>query len=80
MSSHEFNSKINGLVLLFKTIFRHWNCFLSSVARGDKDGHKLKLAKIDLKITKPFIMVSAPCSTLFHILSITLKLEHFVYD
>ena len=53
---------------------------MSSVAKGDKDGHKLKLAKIDLKITKPFIMVSAPCSTLFHILSITLKLEHFVYD
>ena len=47
-------------ILLLKTVYRHWNCFLSSVAKGEKDGHKLKLAKIDLKITKPFIMVSAP--------------------
>ena len=60
MSSHEFNSKSNGLVLLFKTIFRHWNCFLSSVAKDDKDGHILKLEKIDLKNHKNIVMVSAP--------------------
>ena len=33
MSSHQFNSKNNGPVLLFNAIFRHWNCFLSSAAR-----------------------------------------------
>ena len=33
------------VVLLFKNTFRHWNCFLSSVATGGKDGHGLKLEK-----------------------------------
>ena len=31
------------LVLLFKTIFWHSNCFPSTVATGGKDGHGLKL-------------------------------------
>ena len=30
--SHQLNFKNNGLVLLFKSIFRHWNCFQSSSA------------------------------------------------
>ena len=46
MSSHQLISKNNGPVLLFKIILRHWNCFLSSVATDDKDGHRLKLEKI----------------------------------
>ena len=33
----------NGPVLLLKTISRHWNCFLLSVATDGKDGHGLKL-------------------------------------
>ena len=33
----------NGPVLLFKTIFRHQNCFLSSVAADGQDEHGLKL-------------------------------------
>ena len=41
--SHQLNMKNNGLVLLFKTIFRHWNCFQSSVATDGKDGNGLKL-------------------------------------
>ena len=36
-------SKNNGLVSVFKTIFRHWNCFLSAVASDGRDGHGLKL-------------------------------------
>ena len=31
--SHKLNSKTNGLDLSFKAIFRHWNCFVSSVQR-----------------------------------------------
>ena len=46
MSSRGLNSKINGRVLLFKTIFRHYNCFPSSFAPDSKDGHGLKLEKI----------------------------------
>ena len=43
MTSHHFNSKNNGKVVLFKTISRHRNCVLSSVVTDDKDGHGLKL-------------------------------------
>ena len=39
------NSKNNGQVLLLKTILRHLNCFLLSVAMDDKDGLGLKLEK-----------------------------------
>ena len=46
MSSHQLNSKNNNTVLLIKTIFRNGNCFLSSVATDDKDGHGLKLEKV----------------------------------
>ena len=46
LSSHQLNSKNNGLFLLSKTIFRLWNCFLSSVATGGKDGHGLKLGEV----------------------------------
>ena len=43
MSSHKLNSKNNGPVLLFKTIFRLWNCFLSPAATDCKDRHGLFL-------------------------------------
>ena len=43
---HQLNSKTNGPVLLFKTLFRHWNCFLLSVAMDGKDGYGLKLEKV----------------------------------
>ena len=35
-----------GPVLLLKTIFRHWNCFLSPVATDGEDGHGLRFEKI----------------------------------
>ena len=70
MPSHQLNYKNNGLVLLLKTILRHRNCFLSSVAMDGKDGNGLKLEKIGLifssfdamssKISKIIIMVSSP--------------------
>ena len=41
------NSKNSGLGLLFKTIFMYWNCFLSSGAEDRKDGHGLKLEKVE---------------------------------
>ena len=37
-----FNSKNNGLSLLFQTVFSQWNFFLSSVALDGKDAHGLK--------------------------------------
>ena len=46
MSSHQLNSKNNVLALLLKTILRHLNHFLSSVAADGKDGNGLKLEKI----------------------------------
>ena len=70
LSLHQLNSKNNDLVLLLKTILRHWNCFLSFVAMDGKDGNGLKLEKIgpifsrfdamSSKITKIIIMVSSP--------------------
>ena len=68
MSSHQLNSKTNGLGLLFKTIWKYWNYFLMPVATDDKDGNGLKLKKIGQffqvlilrlqKILEKFIMVS----------------------
>ena len=40
------NVKKNSLVLLFKTIFKHGNCFLSSDATDGEDWHGLKLRKV----------------------------------
>ena len=70
MSSQQLNPKNNGLVLFLKTISRHRNCFLWSVATDGKDGNGLKLKKfgpifssfdaLSSKITKKFIMVSSP--------------------
>jgi len=45
-SSHQLNCKHNSPFLLFTTIFRHQNCFLSSFATDGKDGHGLKLQKL----------------------------------
>lgn len=46
MCLHIFNSKNSGPVLLFKTIFRHENCFLSSVTTDGKDEHELRFEKV----------------------------------
>ena len=46
VSWHQLNSKNKGLTLLLKTILRHCNCFLPSVATDGKDGNGLKLEKI----------------------------------
>ena len=43
---YQLNSKQNGPVLLFMTISRRSNCFLSSVATDGKDGYGLKLERI----------------------------------
>ena len=43
MSSHQLNSKNNGLAFLLKTILRHCKCFLSFVVTDGKDGNGLKL-------------------------------------
>ena len=45
-ASIEFQKYYNGPVLLVKTIFRHCNCLLSSVASDGKDGHGLRLEKV----------------------------------
>ena len=69
--SHQLNSKNNGPVLLFKTIFRHRKCFLSSDATNDTDGYGLELENVGVpfssfkampaKITQKYnIVVSAP--------------------
>ena len=83
MSSHRLNFKSNGPVLLFKTIFRHYSCFPSSVATDGKDGHGLKLEKIvrfNAMLSKvsenlfPFVLVNE-ISVIF---SSCLIKEHFV--
>ena len=45
MSSRLLKLKNNGLVLLLKTISKHRNCFLSSVATDGKEGDGMKLEK-----------------------------------
>ena len=45
MSSHQLNFKTNDLVLLLNTIWRYWDCFLSSVATDGMDGNGLKFEK-----------------------------------
>ena len=46
LSSHQWTSKNNDPVLLFTTIFRQRNCFLSHVARDEKDGYGWKLERV----------------------------------
>ena len=47
LSSHQWTSKNTGAVLLFKTLFRQRNCFLSSqVVMDGKDGDGLKLERV----------------------------------
>ena len=36
---------ISKIMVQFCTIFKHWNCFLCSVATDGKDGNGLKLCK-----------------------------------
>ena len=45
LSSHQWTWN-TGPVLLFKTIFRQRNCFLSTVAKDGKDGNGLKLERV----------------------------------
>ena len=52
MSSNQLNSKNNGPVLLLKTIIRHWNCLISSVATDGKNGQRLKLENVRLRDRK----------------------------
>ena len=47
LASHQLNSLNHGSVLIFTTMFKHWNCFLSSVPTDGKDGYGLKLEKIE---------------------------------
>ena len=44
--SHQLNSKTNDLVLLSKTIWKYWNCFLSPVAMDGTDRNELKFENI----------------------------------
>ena len=85
---HWLNSKNNGPVLLLKTILRHLNCFLLSVAMDDKDGLGLKLEKTLgqlfqvlmsclQKSPQKIFMVSAPWQNFFDIL-FKAQQEHFL--
>ena len=45
LKAHQLNSKNNGpCFFLLNTIFKHWSCFLSSVAKDDRDGDGLKFS------------------------------------
>ena len=46
LSSHQWTSKDTGPVLLFKTIFRQRNSFLSSDATDGKDENGLKVERV----------------------------------
>ena len=73
---------MNDPVLFFETMFRHWNCFLSSVVMDDKDGRGLKLEIVCLtfssfntmpeKFIKTNIMVGASWWNLCGIFFLTL--------
>ena len=79
--SHQLNEKKNnGQVVLFKTMFRHWKCFMSSASTDGKDGHGLKLWKVKLRVQKSskIIMVCAPWWSMFDIFFTTLQ-EHSGY-
>ena len=62
MSSNQLNSKSNGPVLLLKTIIRHSNRLISSVAMDGENGQRLKLENVrlqDQKVTRS-LEVRAP--------------------
>ena len=59
-------------VRLYYINFRHWNCFLLSVAMDVKDEHGLK------KRQHKFIMVCAPCRNLPYRSIFTYKKRHLV--
>ena len=68
-----------------RPLFRHWHCFLSSVAMDGKDGYGLKHEKVSPTFSsfnafscKIAIMLCAPWKKLFDIFFITLQ-EDFVY-
>ena len=46
LSSHQWTSKNTGPVLLFKTIFRQQNCFLSSDVTDGTDENGLKVERV----------------------------------
>ena len=49
VSSHQLNFKTYDLILLFKTIWMYWNCFLSPVATDGMDGKRLPAVPLLLK-------------------------------
>ena len=67
----------NGPVLLFKTIFRHQNCFLSSVAADGKDEHGLKLEKGGPTLTR-FNAMPAKITKSKKILFLVLLMKFFI--
>ena len=89
MPSHQSNSKTKNLVLLLKTIWKYWNCFLSPVATDGTDGNGLKFEKIGQlfqvlmprvgKILKKFIIASSLCKNSFDTFVVALQ-KLSVYD
>ena len=64
VSLHQLNAENNGLLLLFKSVFRHLNCFLPSVVTDVKDRNGLNIEKFGPFFsrfdTKIAITVSSP--------------------
>ena len=50
--------------MLFKSIFRHWNCFLLSVAVDGKDGNGFKLENVGLNFSSLNAMRAKPTKKL----------------
>lgn len=83
LKAHQFNSKNNGPCLLLNNIFKHWSCFLSSVAKDDRDGDGLKLS-VDFSPSatkgdqfKKLIQVTGPEQLLdeFYVISGIIKVQ-----
>ena len=73
------NDKTNDPVLLFKTIFKHLNCLVSSVFTDGKDGHGQVLMLCRQKLPNNYHgWCSAPLLNLFDTFFITLQ-KHFLY-
>ena len=77
-TSLQLNSKNNGPVLLFKTIIRHWNCFLFFVAMHGMDGYirtetKKHYNAMPAKITSKINMFGASRWNLSYIFFVSLQ-------
>ena len=60
LSSHQLNSKNNGPVSLFKTIFMYWHCFLQRMAKMEMDWNLEKLGQLFQVLMQQLYLQKSP--------------------